>query len=159
MGSFNEADSLHAYKSKLHACPPLDRETERDLARRWIAGDRRAGERVRVDDRSGASIFDSGGELEVELRFEQRHPRGRIVGADKDRVSGVEIVNAKVPREAYHQPLRHDLVQSREPRRNIKINHARVTARGQHGHFVGQLRLIFGVDVDKSLHPATDVVG
>ena len=46
MGSFNEADSLHAYKSKLHACPPLDRETERDLARRWIAGDRRAGERI-----------------------------------------------------------------------------------------------------------------
>ena len=36
MGSFNEADSLHAYKSKLHACPPLDRETER-----WAAASHR----------------------------------------------------------------------------------------------------------------------
>jgi RNA polymerase sigma-32 factor len=46
MGSIFEADSLRAYKEKLHACPPLDRQTERDLARRWIAGDRRAGERI-----------------------------------------------------------------------------------------------------------------
>ncbi len=43
---FFETDSLRAYKSRLHACPPLDRETERALARRWIDGDTRAGERI-----------------------------------------------------------------------------------------------------------------
>jgi RNA polymerase sigma-32 factor len=46
MGSVFEADSLRVYKQALHSCPPLDRETERDLARRWIAGDKRAGERI-----------------------------------------------------------------------------------------------------------------
>jgi RNA polymerase sigma-32 factor len=46
MGSIFEADSLRAYREKLHDCPPLDKETERELARRWVAGDRRAGERI-----------------------------------------------------------------------------------------------------------------
>jgi RNA polymerase sigma-32 factor len=46
MRSIFEAESLRAYREKLHACTPLDAETERDLARRWIAGDKRAGERI-----------------------------------------------------------------------------------------------------------------
>jgi RNA polymerase sigma-32 factor len=46
MGSIFQADSLRAYKESLASCPPLDRETERDLARRWRAGDKRAGEKI-----------------------------------------------------------------------------------------------------------------
>lgn len=38
--------SLHAYRRSLAGVRVLDRETERDLARRWLEGDRRAGQRL-----------------------------------------------------------------------------------------------------------------
>jgi len=38
--------SLHAYRRSLANVTVLDRETERDLAKRWIAGDKRAGQRI-----------------------------------------------------------------------------------------------------------------
>ena len=38
--------SLHAYRRSLGNIQVLDRETERDLARRWIAGDKRAGQKI-----------------------------------------------------------------------------------------------------------------
>ncbi|MCW5833060.1 MAG: sigma-70 family RNA polymerase sigma factor [Labilithrix sp.] len=47
-GTARELDggSLHAYRRSLARVQVLDRETERDLARRWIAGDKRAGEKI-----------------------------------------------------------------------------------------------------------------
>lgn len=41
-----EGESLHAYRRSLAGVKVLDRQTEKDLARRWIAGDRRAGQRI-----------------------------------------------------------------------------------------------------------------
>jgi RNA polymerase sigma-32 factor len=41
-----EGRSLHAYRRSLGNVRVLDRDEERDLARRWKAGDRRAGERI-----------------------------------------------------------------------------------------------------------------
>ena len=46
MSSVFQADSLLAYKQSLASRSPLDRDTERALARRWRTGDRRAGERI-----------------------------------------------------------------------------------------------------------------
>jgi RNA polymerase sigma-32 factor len=46
MGSVFEASSLRAYRSDTSALAPLDRATERALAKRWIAGDARAGEEI-----------------------------------------------------------------------------------------------------------------
>lgn len=41
-----EGGSLHAYRRSLANVRVLDREAERDLARRWIAGDKRAGQKL-----------------------------------------------------------------------------------------------------------------
>ena len=41
-----DGDSLHAYRRSLAGVKVLDRQAERDLASRWVAGDRRAGERI-----------------------------------------------------------------------------------------------------------------
>src|SRR6476620_11426950 len=41
-----EGNSLHAYRRTLATVKVLDRDTERDLARRWIAGDRNAGRKI-----------------------------------------------------------------------------------------------------------------
>jgi RNA polymerase sigma-32 factor len=41
-----DSDSLHAYRRSLASVKVLDRETERTLARRWLAGDRRAGQKL-----------------------------------------------------------------------------------------------------------------
>jgi RNA polymerase sigma-32 factor len=41
-----EGDSLHAYRRSLSSVQVLDRETERALARRWRAGDQRAGKKL-----------------------------------------------------------------------------------------------------------------
>lgn len=38
--------SLSAYRNSIAGVHTLDRDVERDLARRWIAGDKRAGERI-----------------------------------------------------------------------------------------------------------------
>jgi RNA polymerase sigma-32 factor len=46
MGSVFQAESLRIYKENLRSCPQLDRATERDLARRWILGDKLAGEKI-----------------------------------------------------------------------------------------------------------------
>jgi RNA polymerase sigma-32 factor len=46
MGSMYEGTSLRTYRESLASVAPLDRETERELARRWAAGDKRAGERI-----------------------------------------------------------------------------------------------------------------
>jgi RNA polymerase sigma-32 factor len=46
MGSIFDAPSLRAYRSDMASYAPLDRETERELAKRWIAGDARAGEEI-----------------------------------------------------------------------------------------------------------------
>jgi RNA polymerase sigma-32 factor len=46
MGSIFEAPSLRAYRESMADFAPLDRETERDLARRWVRGDEHAGERI-----------------------------------------------------------------------------------------------------------------
>jgi RNA polymerase sigma-32 factor len=46
MSSDFEGAALRAYRESLASRSPLDRETERDLARRWRAGDKRAGERI-----------------------------------------------------------------------------------------------------------------
>jgi len=46
MGSVFEAASLRAYRSDMSSFTPLDRDTERSLARRWIAGDTQAGEQI-----------------------------------------------------------------------------------------------------------------
>jgi RNA polymerase sigma-32 factor len=39
-------EDLHAYRGSLIALTPLDRDAERELARRWRAGDARAGEKI-----------------------------------------------------------------------------------------------------------------
>jgi RNA polymerase sigma-32 factor len=41
-----ESPSLRAYRENVSDVVPLDRATERDLARRWRAGDKRAGETI-----------------------------------------------------------------------------------------------------------------
>ncbi len=41
-----EGGSLHAYRRSLAGVQTLDRDVERTLARRWIAGDKRAGEKI-----------------------------------------------------------------------------------------------------------------
>ncbi len=41
-----EGSSLHAYRRSLAHVQVLDRETERSLARRWAAGDKRAGQKI-----------------------------------------------------------------------------------------------------------------
>ncbi len=46
MASVFEGASLKAYRENLSACAPLSREDERALAQRWIAGDKRAGEKI-----------------------------------------------------------------------------------------------------------------
>jgi RNA polymerase sigma-32 factor len=46
MGSVFEGASLRAYREDMSSFAPLARDTERDLARRWIAGDERAGEQI-----------------------------------------------------------------------------------------------------------------
>ncbi|MEO6417947.1 MAG: sigma-70 family RNA polymerase sigma factor, partial [Polyangiaceae bacterium] len=46
MGSVFDGASLRAYRTNLSSFKPLDREVERDLARKWIAGDKRAGEKI-----------------------------------------------------------------------------------------------------------------
>jgi RNA polymerase sigma-32 factor len=46
MASVFEGASLKAYRENLSSFAPLDREVEKDLARRWIAGEKRAGERI-----------------------------------------------------------------------------------------------------------------
>ncbi len=50
MGSGNarelDGHSLHAYRRSLANVRVLDREVERELARRWIAGDKRAGQKI-----------------------------------------------------------------------------------------------------------------
>jgi RNA polymerase sigma-32 factor len=42
----NESDAMRAYRRSVAEVAPLDREAERELARRWRAGDRRAGDRL-----------------------------------------------------------------------------------------------------------------
>jgi RNA polymerase sigma-32 factor len=46
MGSVFEGAALKVYRDNLSSVTPLDRETERALARRWVAGDKRAGEKI-----------------------------------------------------------------------------------------------------------------
>jgi RNA polymerase sigma-32 factor len=41
-----DGGALHAYRRSLAHVQVLDRETERELARRWIAGDKRAGQKI-----------------------------------------------------------------------------------------------------------------
>jgi RNA polymerase sigma-32 factor len=42
----NQGDAMRAYRASLANVGPLDRAVERDLAAKWRAGDRRAGERL-----------------------------------------------------------------------------------------------------------------
>jgi RNA polymerase sigma-32 factor len=42
----NESHAMHLYRESLSDVTPLDRETERELARQWRAGNRRAGEKL-----------------------------------------------------------------------------------------------------------------
>jgi RNA polymerase sigma-32 factor len=44
MGSFDEAASLRAYRATLSHIAPLAREAEQELAKRWIAGEAKAGD-------------------------------------------------------------------------------------------------------------------
>lgn len=46
MSSNAEGGALHAYRGSLSSLQALDRETERALARRFLAGDKRAGEKL-----------------------------------------------------------------------------------------------------------------
>ena len=46
MGSVFEVASLRSYRESLSSRVPLDREVERDLARRFLAGEKRAGEKI-----------------------------------------------------------------------------------------------------------------
>jgi RNA polymerase sigma-32 factor len=46
MGSVFESASLRSYRASLSGVEPLDRETERKLARLWKAGDERAGAKI-----------------------------------------------------------------------------------------------------------------
>ena len=47
-GTARELDggALHAYRRSLAHVRVLDREAERELARRWLGGDKRAGQRI-----------------------------------------------------------------------------------------------------------------
>src|SRR6516162_8885697 len=42
----DESHAMRAYRGSLAEIEPLDREAERALARRWRAGDKRAGDRL-----------------------------------------------------------------------------------------------------------------
>jgi RNA polymerase sigma-32 factor len=42
----NESHAMRAYRSSMGGVAPLEREAERELTRRWRAGDRRAGEKL-----------------------------------------------------------------------------------------------------------------
>lgn len=46
MGSVFEGASLRVYRQNLSSFKPLDRAVERELAQKWIAGDKRAGEKI-----------------------------------------------------------------------------------------------------------------
>jgi len=46
VGTTFEGASLRVYRDSLSNVHPLDRETERDLAKRWIKGDQRAGVKI-----------------------------------------------------------------------------------------------------------------
>ncbi len=46
MGLFQEVASLRAYREALTHISPLSRDQERDLAQRWNAGDKKAGEEI-----------------------------------------------------------------------------------------------------------------
>ncbi len=46
MSSTGQGGALHAYRGSLANLHALDRETERVLARQWMAGDKRAGEKL-----------------------------------------------------------------------------------------------------------------
>jgi RNA polymerase sigma-32 factor len=46
MSSDFEGGALRAYRQNLASLSPLDRETERELVRRWRAGDKRAGDKI-----------------------------------------------------------------------------------------------------------------
>ena len=46
MGQMFEGASLRVYRDSLSNVHPLDRETERTLAKRWIKGDQRAGVKI-----------------------------------------------------------------------------------------------------------------
>jgi len=46
MGSVFDGASMRTYREDLSSCAPLSRDVERDLARRWIAGDEDAGEQI-----------------------------------------------------------------------------------------------------------------
>lgn len=46
MGSVFDGAALKVYRDNLSSVQPLDRETERELAKRWIKGDKRAGEKI-----------------------------------------------------------------------------------------------------------------
>jgi RNA polymerase sigma-32 factor len=46
MSSTFDGGSLRAYRVSLAQVQTLDRDSERDLARRWLAGDKQAGERI-----------------------------------------------------------------------------------------------------------------
>jgi RNA polymerase sigma-32 factor len=46
VGSMFEGAALRVYRDSLVNVHPLDRETERDLAKRWIKGDQRAGVKI-----------------------------------------------------------------------------------------------------------------
>ena len=48
MGSVSQGHSLRAYREDMSGFAPLDRDTERDLARKWAEGDARAGEKLTV---------------------------------------------------------------------------------------------------------------
>lgn len=46
MSSIFESPSLRTYRESIGQFSPLDRDVERDLAKRWRAGDKRAGEKI-----------------------------------------------------------------------------------------------------------------
>ena len=46
MASVFDGAALRVYRDNLSSVKPLDRDTERELALRWIAGDKRAGEKI-----------------------------------------------------------------------------------------------------------------
>jgi RNA polymerase sigma-32 factor len=46
MATLLEGSSLRLYRQNMTSLAPLDREVERDLAKRWCKGDQRAGERI-----------------------------------------------------------------------------------------------------------------
>jgi len=46
MGSVFDGAALKVYRDNLSSVQPLDRETERALAKKWIDGDKRAGEKI-----------------------------------------------------------------------------------------------------------------